>query len=148
MDTSKPLLSGTAALVVGTIGLIAIAASAFVPTPWGTLVALVGFCCAMLAGFAAKPPAFVAGSPLLQGTALTIAGTAATLLQTFWAAIPAGWPQSLALTAAGLLAWLTGKSMPALGATNAPTPAPSAPAVPVATTTDAAAEFNKAGPNP
>lgn len=112
MDTSKPLLSGTAALVVGTIGGVAAAASAFIPAPWGTLVMVLGFVACVVAGVAAPLPKFAAGKPLLQGGALTVALGAAGLVEQFYTALPAGWPQSLALGAGALLAWLTGRAAP------------------------------------
>jgi hypothetical protein len=34
--------------------------------------------------------------------------------------VPSGWPQSLALALAALVAWLTGSALPALGAQHAP----------------------------
>ncbi len=112
MDTSKPLLSGTAALVVGTIGGVAAAASAFVPAPWGTLVMVLGFIACVVAGVAAPLPKFAAGKPLLQGGALTVALGATGLVEQFYTSLPPGWPQSLALGAGALLAWLTGRAAP------------------------------------
>lgn len=120
MDTTKPLLSGTAALIIGTICGLATAASAFIPSPWGTLVAIIGFIGCVLAGTSAKPPSVTAGKPVLQGALLTIAGSLEGVLHQFYAMIPPGWPQSLALGLAAILAWLTGHALPALGS---PSPA-------------------------
>lgn len=144
MDTSKPLLSGTAALIVGTIGGIALAASAFVPAPWGTLVGLLGFIACVVAGTAAPTPKVVEGKPILQGGALTAAIGVGEVLHQFYGSLPAGWPQGLALGGAGLLAWLTGRALPPLGAQTA---APVAPAAPVATLDDAAKVLGS-GPQP
>lgn len=116
IDTTKPLLSGTAAAIVGTIGTLAAGASIVVPAPWGTLVAVLGFLAAAIAGLSAPAPKITEGRPVLQGAALTIATTVLTLLVQFYAMVPPGWPQSIALSVAALLAWLTGKAMPALGA--------------------------------
>lgn len=115
IDTTKPLLSGTAALIVGTIGTIAAGASIMVPAPWGTLVAVLGFLAAAIAGLSAPAPKVTEGRPVLQGAALTVATTVLTLLGQFYAMVPPGWPQSIALSVAALLAWLTGKALPALG---------------------------------
>ncbi len=115
MDPKKPLLSGTAALIVGLIGIIAAAVSPIIPAPWGALVGILGFLAAVLAGNAAVPPTVTAGKPILQGALLALAGSLEAVLHQFYALIPAGWPQSLAMGLAALLAWLTGKALPALG---------------------------------
>lgn len=109
-------LSGTAAAVVGIIGSIMLAAVAFIPAPWNVLVGLVGFLACALAGLAARPPEILAGKPLLQGTALTIATAVGALLQQMvLPALPPGWIQSVAYAVLGVLAWLTGRALPALG---------------------------------
>lgn len=120
MDLKKAPLSGTAALIVGTVCGLATAASAFIPQPWGGLVTILGFIGCVLAGSAATPPMITAGKPVLQGTFLAIAGSLEGVLHQFYSLIPAGWPQSLALGVAALLAWLTGHALPALGS---PSPA-------------------------
>lgn len=147
--TTKPLLSGTAALVVGTIGTLAAAAAVFVPHPWGGLVAVVAFIAASLAGFAVAPPKLTEGRPVLQGGLLTGAVALLGVLAEFWSLLPPGWPQSVAAGAAALLAWLTGRALPPLGIVagqpaQAPTGQPPAPATPEA----AADTFNRVGPNP
>lgn len=139
---SKGLLSGTAALIVGAIGMAAMAASAFVPAPWGTLVGVVGFLGAALAGLAAPPPRFAEGKPLLQGTAFTIATSVLALAQQAWPFIPPAF-QPVALAVVGLVAWLTGRSMPALGTAAVPPPEPPK----VDNVVDAARVFDK-GPQP
>jgi hypothetical protein len=115
MDTAKPLLSGLAATIVGTIGLALAAISVSLPPPWGFVAGLAGFLCATLAGLSARPPAAVEGKPVLQGAALAIVTTLGGLLVQFWALVPAGWPQSFALAAAALISWLTGHALPMLG---------------------------------
>lgn len=115
MDFTKPLLSGTASFVVGTIGGILAASSAFLPPQWSAVVAIVGFLACTLAGLASGVPKVVAGKPILQGTALALATTVFTLLGQFYAVLPQGWPQSIAIGLAGILAWLTGKALPPLG---------------------------------
>lgn len=115
IDTSKPILSGTAATIVGAIGTLLAVSVAFIPAPYNVPVGIVGFIAALLAGVAAKPPAVVEGKPVLQGTALTVAMGAAGMLEQFYTAIPPGWPQGLALGAMAALAWLTGKALPKLG---------------------------------
>lgn len=116
MDPKKPLLSGTAALIVGTIGGLTLTASVFIPAPWSTLVGIIGFIACVVAGVAAPPPKVVEGKPILQGSALTVALALAEPLHQLIAHLPAGWPQGLALGGAGLLAWLTGRALPQLGA--------------------------------
>lgn len=116
MDTKKPPLSGTAALVVGTIGGIVVAASAFLPDPWNKVAMIVGFIVCILAGVAAPMPSFAAGKPILQGAGLTVALTLSTGLEQFWHLLPEGWIRSLALGAAALLAFLTGKAAPSFAA--------------------------------
>lgn len=119
MDPKKPLLSGLAATIVGTIGTIAAGASIFLPPPWSLVVAIAGFLCATLAGLAVKAPTVTEGKPVLQGAALAIATTGFGLLSQFYTLIPEGWPQGIALAVAALLAWLTGKALPPLGASSA-----------------------------
>ena len=131
MDTTKPLLSGLAATIVGTIGTVLAFTAAALPAPWSFGVGLVGFVAALLAGMSAKPPAVTEGSPKLQGAALTIATMVAGALVQFWALIPTGWPQSMALAAAALLSWLTGHVLPMLGSGATAQPAlPAAEFVP------------------
>lgn len=120
----------------------ALAAAAFVPPPWGTLVGVVGFLCAALAGLAAPPPKFAEGKPLLQGTAFTIATSVLALAQQAWPFIPPAF-QPVALAVVGLVAWLTGRSMPALGTAAVPPPEPPK----VDNVVDAARVFDK-GPQP
>lgn len=108
-------ITGTAALVVGTIGGIIAAASPFVPAPWSLPVAVLGFLAASLAGISAATPKVAEGKPVLQGSALAVVTTVLTLLVQFFPMIPAGWPQSIALGAGALLAWLTGHALPPLG---------------------------------
>lgn len=122
---TRPLLSGLAATIVGTLGLVLAGLAPVLPSPWAVPVGVVGFLAAVLAGMSARPPSVVAGSPLLQGTALTLATGALTLLVQFYSAVPAGWPQSLALGVAALLCWLTGQALPQLG--SAPLPGSSSP---------------------
>lgn len=129
MDTSKPFLSGLAATIVGTIGLLLVAMSPSLPATWAFVAGLVGFIACVLAGFSARPPAFVEGSPKLQGAALSIAIAVGGFLVQFWPMIPAGWPQSLAAGLAALLGWLTGKAIPQAGSTAQPA-LPSAQYVP------------------
>lgn len=117
MDTTKPLLSGLAATIVGTIGTLVVTLSVALPAPWAFTAGLAGFVACVLAGLSARPPAVTEGSPILQGAALTIATTVAGLLVQFWSLVPAGWPQSLALAAAALISWLTGHALPMLGST-------------------------------
>ena len=148
MDTTKPLLSGTVAVILGTIGTLAAGASALIPAPWGTLVAVVGFLLAALAGLAVAPPAVTEGKPVLQGAALAVATTALSLLSQFYAMVPVGWPQSIALAVAALLAWLTGKALPKLGTPSqaqlaAATQAGDAAAGAVVTKADAVTELEK-----
>lgn len=122
MDTTKPLLSGNAAKVVGALGTLLAGASPLLPAVSGvslTAPALIlGFILVSLAGLASAPPAVTEGKPVLQGSALVIAGGAAGLLQQFYSVIPAGWPQSLALAVLAILAWLTGRAMPQLGSAS------------------------------
>jgi hypothetical protein len=121
MDFTRPLLSGVAATIVGTIGLALAAISIAIPQPWGFFVGLVGFLAAALAGMASRPPEVVEGSPKLQGTALAIATTLGGLLVQYWPMIPVGWPQSVAMVVAAVVSWLTGRALPQLGSTSIPT---------------------------
>lgn len=111
----KPLLSGTAAAIVGAIGTVVMGAAAFVPAPWNLVAGIVGFLACSLAGLAVASPKITEGKPILQGTAWALASGALGLLATAFPAIPTGWPQSIALAVAGLLAVLTGQALPALG---------------------------------
>lgn len=150
MDTTKPLLSGTVATILGTIGTLAAGASALVPAPWGVLVAIAGFLLAGLAGLAVAPPTVTEGKPVLQGGVLAVATTLLTLLTQFYALVPVGWPQSIALTVAALLAWLTGKALPKLGSPSqvaVAVQAGDAAADAIVTKADAVRELEK-GPQP
>lgn len=119
MDTKKAPISGTAALILGTIGGLAVAASPVVPDPWGKLVMVLGFAVAVLAGVAAPMPKFAAGKPLLQGGGLTLALTLSTGLEQFYHLVPDGWMRSLALAVGALLAFLCGKAAPSFGVPEA-----------------------------
>lgn len=149
MDTSKPLLSGTAALVVGTIGGLAATASAFVPAPWSALVMVLGFVACVVAGVASPMPRFAAGKPMLQGAALAGALGVSGLVEQLYTSLPAGWPQGLALGVAGLLAFLTGKAAPG-PVTAGPTPLEvgAAAGAEVKSVGDAVRVFAEKGPNP
>lgn len=144
MDTTKPLLSGLAATIVGTIGLLVVTLSPSLPANWAFVVGLVGFSMCVLAGFSARPPAFVEGAAKLQGAALTIAIAVAGMFERFWPLIPAGWPQSLALALGALLGWLTGKAIPMAGAAS-PQPFLSASGFAVGGTRGAAEILTRAG---
>lgn len=151
MDTSKPLLSGTAALVVGTIGGLAATASAFIPAPWSALVMVLGFVACVVAGVASPMPKFAAGKPMLQGAALAGALGVSGLVEQLYTVLPAGWPQGLALGVAGLLAFLTGKAAPGpMLAPAGPTPVEvgAAAGAEVKTVGDAVRVFAERGPNP
>jgi NaMN:DMB phosphoribosyltransferase len=126
MDTSKPLLSGLAATILGTVGTLAAAVSPVVPAPWGALVGIVGFLLAALAGLAVAAPKVTEGRPILQGVALAAAAMVLSALERFYDVIPVGWPQSVALASAALLAVLTGKALPALGSRLPPAALPKA----------------------
>lgn len=110
----KPILSGKAALIVGAVGTVLAGAAVFIPAPWGTLAAILGFAAAGLAGLAAPAPRVTEGRPILQGGALTAATAVGGLLASFYGSIPPAW-QPVALSVAALVAWLTGKALPALG---------------------------------
>lgn len=112
MDASKPLLTGRAAFLVGTVGGLAATFSPALPEPWRNLVLVLGYVACVVAGVASPLPSFAAGKPLLQGAALTAAVGAAGLVEQFHTVLPAGWPQGLALGAGGLLAFLTGRAAP------------------------------------
>ena len=149
MDTSKPLLSGTAAIVVGTIGGLAATASVFVPAPWGSLVMVLGFVACVVAGVASPMPKFAAGKPLLQGSALVGALAVSGLVEQLYTVLPAGWPQGLALGVAGLLAFLTGKAAPG-PVSGGPTPVEAgvAAGADVKSVGDAVKVCAEKGPNP
>lgn len=111
---AKPLLTGLAANIVGALGVAIVAAAAVLPVPWSSVAGVVGFLCASLAGLSSPPPNFAEGKPVLQGTLLTVVGTALALLVQFYGVIPAPF-QPIALAVAAALALMTGKAMPALG---------------------------------
>ena len=109
-------LPATAAAICAALGLALAAASPLLPAPWSIPVGLLGLLLAGLGGAAVKPPTMTDGKPLLQGGALALATGALGLLSQLYGAIPAGWPQSIALVGAGAVAWLSGKALPPLGA--------------------------------
>ena len=118
MDFKKPLLSGTAAIIVGAVGGVVVAASAFLPDPWSKVAMVVGFIVCVVAGVAAPMPTFSAGKPLVQGAGLTVALALSTGLEQFYHLIPEGWPRSLAFGLAALLAFLAGKSAPSFASAS------------------------------
>lgn len=146
----KPLLSGTVALVVGSLGTAAAAIAPLLPPPFSVPVGIIGFISAALAGLAVRPPAVVEGKPLVQGTALTLSGLALGGLAQLYPMLPAGWPQSAAFGVVAVLAWLSGKTLPALGTMQGGpvTPAPAPSPAPVADAPAAADTFNRPGPQP
>jgi len=129
MDFSKPLLSGLAASIVGTIGLALAAISIAIPQPLGFWVGLAGFLASGLAGMASRPPQVVEGNPKVQGAALAIAVALGGMLTQYWPLIPSGWPQGIAMVFAAVISWLTGHALPMLGSS------PGAPAFVDATNT-------------
>ncbi len=106
-------------LIIGVVGVALAAASRAIPAPWDALAAIIGFTAATLAGLSAAPPSITEGKPLLQGGALSAASVAFGAVVNFYPMVPAGWPQSLTFAAVALLAWLTGKALPHLGAPTA-----------------------------
>ncbi len=152
IDTTKPPLSGTAAAIVGGIGAVAVVAHPFIPSPWGTLVLIAGGIMAALAGFAAKPPQFAAGKPVLQGSALALVGSLEGIITHFYTMAPPGWIQSIVGLVIALLAWLGGKAAPQLGSPTVEQlkqaeAAGQGAADAVATKADAVSVFQK-GPQP
>ena len=117
MDFTRPLLSGVAATIVGTLGLALAAISIAIPQPWGFWIGLVGFLASGLAGMASRPPRAVEGSPKVQGAALAIAVALGGMLTQYWPLIPVGWPQGIAMVFAAVISWLTGHALPMLGST-------------------------------
>lgn len=115
----KPILSGTASTVVGALAVGVAALTGILPAPWGGLAGAIGLILATLAGVAAPASPVTDGKPVLQGVALSVALALAAGLESMWSSIPEGWPQSVALAVMAIGAWLTGKSMPALGNPNA-----------------------------
>lgn len=119
MDTTKPVISGNAAKIVGGLGTLLAAVSPLLPAVGGVSLsipaAVVGFILAALAGLSVAAPNVTEGKPILQGAALSVATAVLTLLVQFWPSVPAGWPQSAALAVAAVLAWLTGHALPKLG---------------------------------
>lgn len=112
--TTKPLLTGTAGLIVGTVGMALAALSALLPQPWVYVAGIVAMLLCGLAGVASPTPTWAEGKPVLQGSLATAASALLGLLVTFAPSLP---PQFLPIAAAvgGLLAFLIGKPMPALG---------------------------------
>ena len=108
----------TVAAVIAAVGAALAAVSPALPAVLQTPAAILGMLLAGLGGSAVKPPYLTDGKPVLQGLTLTIATGILGALTQFWFMIPAGWPQSVALSAAALLAFLTGKAMPALGSVS------------------------------
>jgi hypothetical protein len=117
MDFTKPLLSGLAATIVGTVGTLLVTLSPAIPAPWSFFVGLAGFLACAMAGLSARPPVTIEGSAKLQGAALSVAVMLGGALTQFWPMIPAGWPQSVALAVAAIVSWLTGHVLPMLGST-------------------------------
>jgi hypothetical protein len=115
MSLTDPPLTGVYAKVAGILGTAAAAVAPILPAMYQAPVAVLGCLACAFAGLVATPPAIAEGKPLVQGAALTATTTALTLLQQYGAAIPPGWPQSVAGAVAGLLAWATGHALPRLG---------------------------------
>jgi len=111
------------ATVLGVISVAALAVAQFVPAPFGTLVSIIAFVLGTLSGLTTKAPAFLEGRPVLQGSSVGVLAAGIPLAASA-AASTTGWVQFAASTVALLLAWLTGKAAPQLGAKAETPPAP------------------------
>jgi hypothetical protein len=110
-----PAWGGQALRIAGMVGVgLSMVATVVIPAPWGVLVAIVGVTVATLAGFAAKPPNFTGGSPVVQGAALTVATTVFTGAAKVYESLPPSW-QPVVWGVLAVLGVLTGKALPALG---------------------------------
>ena len=108
-------LSPKVATVLGAVASALAVAAAFIPPPWGALAGVVAFVVGALAGLSLPAPKFLAGRPVLQGTALTVTGGAVPFLAQLGAMLPEGWPRAAANGLALLGAVLAGLAAPQLG---------------------------------
>lgn len=111
-------LPGRWAAVVGALGATLAGLAPALPWPDAMVpVAVLGFLLASLGGLAVAPPPITEGRPLVQGTALAVATGGVAAVTQLYPGIPDGWPKSLALAGAAILAWASGSALPHLGAT-------------------------------
>lgn len=110
----------TTSSVIGVLGSLVLAAAAIVPQPFGVAVGLVGFLLSSIAGLSVPAPSISAGKPILQGAALAVATGLFGLVSQLYQQVPVGIWQSVTLFGIGVLAWLTGSALPALGAVTPP----------------------------
>jgi hypothetical protein len=101
------------ATILGVIATAGLAVAQFVPPPWGTLVSIVAFVLGGIAGMALKPPTFLAGKPVLQGSAVAVLASGVPLAASA-ASSTTGWLQLVASAVALVLAFLTGTAAPSL----------------------------------
>jgi hypothetical protein len=110
--------------ILGVIATAGLAVAQFVPAPWGTLVSIIAFVLGGVAGMALKAPTFLAGKPVLQGSAVAVLASGVPLAASA-ASSTTGWLQLIASAVALILAFLTGTAAPQLG--NKPAEPPPAP---------------------
>lgn len=95
--------------ILGASSAVLVALAAFVPPPVGTLLQILGFVSASLAGIGAAVPKLTVGHPVLQGGAVAVAGSVATGAAMVADGLPEGWPRVAAQGVALLGFWLAGK---------------------------------------
>lgn len=106
--------------VLGILAGLAVPASALLPPPFNGLVMIVGFILAAVAGVALPTPQWAEGKPILQGTLLTVAGSAVPILVGVANTLPAGPLQAGAYALALAAALAAGKVAPQLGGGRVP----------------------------
>lgn len=91
----------------------ALSFAVFLPfPPWSTGVAILGAALALLSGGALPQFKFLAGKPILTGTALIACSAIAEQLAAFVYHLPPGLPFNLGFLALTVLCFLTGKAAP------------------------------------
>lgn len=103
------------AAVLGVVSVVATAAAAIVPQPFGAIVGILGFCGAALSGLSLPGLSWASQKPIVGPAAVTaigsVAGVGEALAQTL---PPNSWQQALAYGGAAVAAWLAGKAAPQL----------------------------------
>lgn len=100
------------AKVTGGLGFL-LAFAVFLPfPPWSTAVALLGAALTLLSGGALPQFSFLAGKPILTGTALAVCGAIAEQGIVYVYHLPPGLPFNIGFLLLTVLCFLTGKAAP------------------------------------
>lgn len=102
-------------IIAGILAAAAAVAVGFVPEVAKVPVLIVGAVFGYLSGASFEPPRWAAGTPVLQGAGIGIAGGAGALAWELSSKLPAGWLQTVVQVVGLVGFWLAGNASPQLG---------------------------------